>query len=72
MVATKQTKNIIVLLLEQKYLKLNEQKNSDWEAFISEKNKLRVYLLLTANGTDCFFLIIRLIKTKIHLRSYLK
>jgi hypothetical protein len=70
MAATKQTENIIVLLLEKGYSKLNEQKNSDWGTFISEKKKLRVYLLSIANGINCFFLTTKLVRTKIHLRCY--
>jgi hypothetical protein len=59
-------------LLEKGYSKLNEQKHSDWETFISEKKKLRVYLLPTANGTNCFFFTTKLVKAEIHLRSYSK
>jgi hypothetical protein len=62
MAATKQTENIIVILLEKGYLKLNEQENSDWGTFISEKKKLRVCLLPIANGTDCFFLTTKLVR----------
>jgi hypothetical protein len=72
MAATKQTENIIVLLLEKEYSKLNEQKNSDWGTFISEKKKLRVYLLLIANGTNCFFLTTKLVRAEIHLRNHSK
>jgi hypothetical protein len=52
MTATKQTENIIVFLLEKGYSKLNEQKNSDWRTFISEKKKLRMCLLPIANKID--------------------
>jgi hypothetical protein len=37
MAATKQTKYTIVFLLKKEYSKLNEQKNSGWRTFISEK-----------------------------------
>jgi hypothetical protein len=43
MTPTKQMENIIVLLLEKGYSKLNKKKNSDWRTFISEKKKLRVF-----------------------------
>jgi hypothetical protein len=72
MAATKWTEKIIVFLLEKGYSKLNEQENSDWGTFISGKKKLRVYLLPTANKTDCFFLTTRLVRANIYLRSYLR
>ena len=72
MAATKQTENIIVLLLEKGYSKLDEQENSGWGTFISGKKKLRVCLLPTANGTDCSFLTTRLVRAEMHLRSHSK
>jgi hypothetical protein len=59
-------------LLEKGYSKLNEQENSYWGTFISEKKKLRVYLLPIVNGTDCFFLTTKLVRIEMHLRSHSK
>jgi hypothetical protein len=72
MAATKQTENVIVLLLEEGYSKLDEQENSGWGTFISGKKKLRVCLLPTANGADCSFLTTRLVRAEMHLRSHSK
>lgn len=72
MAATKRTENVIILLLEKGYSKLDEQENSGWGTFISGKKKLRVCLLPTANGTDCSFLSTRLVRAEMHLRSHSK
>jgi hypothetical protein len=66
----KYQKDVIVLLLSQKYMKLKIQKNLRWEIFISEKKKCRICLLSSSNGSNCIFLTTKLRRAEIHLKNY--
>ena len=70
MAAAKHRDDVIVLLLSEGYLKLEKQENPGWGTFISGKKKCRICLLPASNGSDCAFLITRLVRAEMHLRSH--
>jgi hypothetical protein len=70
LMAAKHWKDIIVLLLSERYLKLEKQENSGWGTFISEKKKCRIYLLPAFNRSNCAFLTIKLVRAKMHLKNH--
>jgi hypothetical protein len=67
---TKHQEDIIVLLLSQRYMKLEIQENPEWGTFILEKKKCRICLLSSSNESNCTFLTTRLERTEIHLKSH--
>jgi hypothetical protein len=58
--------------LLEKNIQSKINRNTQIGTFISEKKKLRIYLLSIVNGTDCFFFIPKLVRAEMRLRNHSK